>query len=127
MAIGTDGRVVDGNHAWLLTDPDSMADVLANVVDVRVAEHRTSANTSRVEALREILAHVRKHDPKTDAGFVAELSPRLRAVEDEVRGKWFDLRARMVAAVESEHHDARTVGYDMTPLQNATPEVSFVG
>ena len=91
--------------------------------DEMVTLHRR-VGLDTVAGLREILAHVAKHSPKTDEGFVAELAPRLRSVETEVRNRWFDLRARMVAAVE---RDTTTVGFDMTPLQDATPEVSFVG
>lgn len=55
-AIGTDGHVVAGRHSWLLTDPDSMGEVLANVVDVQVAEHRSRTNASRLEALDDLLS-----------------------------------------------------------------------
>jgi pimeloyl-ACP methyl ester carboxylesterase/glycine cleavage system regulatory protein len=33
-AIGTEGRVVSGNHSWLLADPDAFGEVMSNVVDV---------------------------------------------------------------------------------------------
>ncbi|MCA9710385.1 MAG: hypothetical protein KDK70_31385, partial [Myxococcales bacterium] len=74
--------------------------------------------------LREILAHVDRCAPSTDADFVRELSPRLRVVEQDVRRRWLDLHDRMVKAVRA---DARTIGWDVTPLQHAVPEVSFVG
>lgn len=103
-AIGTDGRVVDGNHAWLLTDPDSMADVLANVVDVRVAEHRTSANTSRVEALREILAQTPMPTADSDR-LLAEASPLWLMSEDE-RTLAMDLA---LCVPPLEEHEVRAV------------------
>lgn len=77
-----------------------------------------------VGGLREVLAHVRKQPPSQDAGFVRELAPRLRAVEQDVKRRWSDLRGRMVAAVQADTH---SVGWDMTPLQHAVPEASFVG
>lgn len=77
-----------------------------------------------VAGLREILAHVRRHSPATDAEFVVGLKSRLRAVEQDVKLRWLDLHARMVAGVAA---DTRSEGYDMTPLQNAVPEVLFVG
>jgi pimeloyl-ACP methyl ester carboxylesterase len=33
-AIGASGEVVEGNHSWLLADPDSFGEVLTNVVEV---------------------------------------------------------------------------------------------
>lgn len=33
-AIGSSGEVVEGNHSWLLADPDSFGEVLTNVVEV---------------------------------------------------------------------------------------------
>ncbi|MCA9649626.1 MAG: cobalamin B12-binding domain-containing protein [Myxococcales bacterium] len=77
-----------------------------------------------VAGLREIIAHVRQRSPGTDADLVRELSPRLRVVEQDVRKRWLDLHGRMVGAVKA---DTRTAGWDMTPLQHAVPEVSFVG
>ncbi|MCA9712658.1 MAG: hypothetical protein KDK70_42915, partial [Myxococcales bacterium] len=77
-----------------------------------------------VAGLREIIEHVRRFSPATDAQLVAELSPRLRAVEHDVKRRWADLHGRMVAGVEADTH---SVGWDATPLQRAVPEVSFVG
>ncbi len=54
-AVGTEGRVLAGRHSWLLTDPDSFDDVLANVVEVRVHDHQASAATSRVSRVAEAL------------------------------------------------------------------------
>ncbi|HTD50495.1 MAG TPA: alpha/beta fold hydrolase [Acidimicrobiia bacterium] len=55
-AVGTEGRVVSGRHSWLLTDPDSFDNVLANVVEVRVGEHQASAATSRASRVADALA-----------------------------------------------------------------------
>jgi pimeloyl-ACP methyl ester carboxylesterase len=33
-AIGTEGRVVAGNHSWLLTNPDAFDEVMANVLEL---------------------------------------------------------------------------------------------
>ncbi len=99
-AIGTDGHVVDGNHAWLLSDPDSMADVLANVVDVRVAEHRTSTNSSRVEALRELLAQTPMPADQCER-LLAEASP-LWLMSEEERTLAMDLALCMPALEKGE-------------------------
>lgn len=34
QALGTDGEVVDGNHSWLLADPDAFGEVITNHVQV---------------------------------------------------------------------------------------------
>lgn len=48
QAIGTEGEVIDGNHSWLLADPDAFGEVLTNSVEVaRVA--------------REMERHEREH------------------------------------------------------------------
>ena len=54
-AVGTEGRVLSGRHSWLLTDPDSFDDVLANVVEVRVDEHQANIATSRANQVSEAL------------------------------------------------------------------------
>jgi predicted amino acid-binding ACT domain protein len=33
-AMGTEGRVVAGNHSWVLADPDAFGEVMSNVVEV---------------------------------------------------------------------------------------------
>ena len=33
-AIGSDGTVVHGNHSWVLADPDTFGEVMANVVEI---------------------------------------------------------------------------------------------
>lgn len=77
-----------------------------------------------VEGLREIVDHVLHDSPRTDGTFLRGLAPRLRAVEQDVRRRWHDLRGRMVTAVRA---DTASVGWDATPLQHAVPEASFVG
>jgi pimeloyl-ACP methyl ester carboxylesterase/glycine cleavage system regulatory protein len=54
-AVGTDGRLVSGRHSWLLADPDSFDEVLANVVEVRVADHRAAVATSRAADVADAL------------------------------------------------------------------------
>jgi pimeloyl-ACP methyl ester carboxylesterase len=33
-ALGVEGRIVDGNHSWLIADPDAFADVVAEAAGV---------------------------------------------------------------------------------------------
>jgi pimeloyl-ACP methyl ester carboxylesterase/glycine cleavage system regulatory protein len=54
-AIGTDGTVLHGRHSWLLSDPDTFAEVLGNVVEVRVAGHQEEGSLSRVAEIRRAL------------------------------------------------------------------------
>ena len=54
-AVGTEGRVVSGRHSWLLTQPDSFDEVLSNIVEVRVNQHRTRTATSRASQVAEAL------------------------------------------------------------------------
>lgn len=58
-AIGTDGRVVSGRHSWLLADPDTFGEVLASIVDVQVAEHRTSNAHGRAAEVASVLRRTR--------------------------------------------------------------------
>jgi len=74
-----------------------------------------------VEGLRAIIEHVRSGKPSDDAAFVADMAPRLRALEHDVTQRWRVLRAEMDAAVAATRHDPRSLGHDMTPLQNAVP------
>jgi pimeloyl-ACP methyl ester carboxylesterase len=55
-AIGATGQVLAGRHSWLLADPDSFDEVLANVVEVRVAEHRAGRTVSRAQEIADVLA-----------------------------------------------------------------------
>jgi UTP:GlnB (protein PII) uridylyltransferase len=63
-AVGADGRVVSGGHAWLLVDPDLFDEVLASTIDVQVAEHRASRSADRRTEIAHILRHSRlsKHE-----------------------------------------------------------------
>jgi glycine cleavage system regulatory protein len=58
-AVGTDGHVVSGRHSWLLADPDSFGEVLATIVDVQVAEHRTSRASGRAGEVVSLLGRTR--------------------------------------------------------------------
>ncbi len=58
-AVGAEGRVVSGRHSWLLADPDSFDEVLATVVDVQVAEHRTSSARGRAAEVASLLGRTR--------------------------------------------------------------------
>jgi pimeloyl-ACP methyl ester carboxylesterase len=73
-AIGTDGRVVGGRHSWLLSNPDTFDEVLANVIDVRVANHREHAPETRLDAVLDALAGT--HIPtRTARSLVAHAPP----------------------------------------------------
>jgi pimeloyl-ACP methyl ester carboxylesterase/glycine cleavage system regulatory protein len=54
-AVGTEGYVLSGRHSWLLADPDTFGEVLANVVEVRVAGHQATVASGRVAELAEAL------------------------------------------------------------------------
>ncbi|MBV8952372.1 MAG: alpha/beta fold hydrolase [Actinobacteria bacterium] len=54
-AVGTEGRTVPGRHSWLLADPDSFDEVLANVVEVRVARHQAEAAPGRAAEIARAL------------------------------------------------------------------------
>jgi glycine cleavage system regulatory protein/surfactin synthase thioesterase subunit len=58
-AVGTDGHVVSGRHSWLLADPDAFGEVLGTIVDVQVAEHRTSRATGRAGEVASLLGRTR--------------------------------------------------------------------
>lgn len=54
-AVGTEGRIISGRHSWLLADPDTFGEVLDNVVEVQVAEHRATTTTTRSAEIAELL------------------------------------------------------------------------
>jgi pimeloyl-ACP methyl ester carboxylesterase len=57
-AIGSEGHVVDGNHSWLLADPDSFVEVITNHVEVaKLARHMEAerADIERVPRRRRLL------------------------------------------------------------------------
>jgi hypothetical protein len=55
-AVGSAGKVVPGRHTWLLADPDSFGEVMANSVTVaqtaRVAERQPASASRRIVAMR---------------------------------------------------------------------------
>jgi pimeloyl-ACP methyl ester carboxylesterase/glycine cleavage system regulatory protein len=55
-AVGTEGRIISGRHSWLLADPDTFGEVLGNVVEVQVAEHRATTTTTRSAEIAALLA-----------------------------------------------------------------------
>ena len=95
-AIGVDGRVVEGGHSWLLANPDAFSQVLANVVQVQVDEHRSTSATALAgdilerlqrtsvpsRTAKQLLAAVSPHwlmseSPAVLAGDLALCHPRL--------------------------------------------------
>jgi pimeloyl-ACP methyl ester carboxylesterase/predicted amino acid-binding ACT domain protein len=54
-AVGTEGRIISGRHSWLLADPDTFGEVLDNVVEVQVAEHRATTTTTRSAEIAALL------------------------------------------------------------------------
>ena len=101
-AVGADGTVVSGGHAWLLVDPDLFGETLAATIDVEVANHeasRTKDRRAEIERLMKRL-HFSKREtqvildsaaplwllsetPAVLAGDLALCRPRLK--KDEVR------------------------------------------
>jgi pimeloyl-ACP methyl ester carboxylesterase/glycine cleavage system regulatory protein len=58
-AIGTDGQVLTGRHSWLLSDPDTFGEVLANVLEVRTADHRQQQAQTRAAEIADALRDTR--------------------------------------------------------------------
>ncbi len=56
QVIGADGHVVAGGHSWLLSAPDSFGQVLANLVAIEGARHRSSVLGATTEELQGLLA-----------------------------------------------------------------------
>lgn len=54
-AVGAEAKVVPGRHSWLLADPDTFGEVLANVVETQVHEHRRNAAGDRAD---DVAAHL---------------------------------------------------------------------
>lgn len=73
-AVGAEGRVVRGNHMWVLADPDHFDDVLRNVIDVEVQEHQRSTAATSAEHVRELLVATGIPAPTADA-LVADAPP----------------------------------------------------
>lgn len=59
QAIGTEGEVVQGNHSWLLADPDAFGEVMTNVVGIaRMAwEMEAAEKPGLVSRLRRRVEH----------------------------------------------------------------------
>lgn len=55
-ALGAEGQTVSGGHSWVLADPDHFAEVLQNLVDVEVDQHRAGTATGAAESIRDLLA-----------------------------------------------------------------------
>ena len=54
--FGTEGKVVQGGHSWLLANPDVLGEVLDNVIHMESAEHGARAATASTSRLRQLLA-----------------------------------------------------------------------
>ncbi len=54
-AIGTEGRVLEGGHSWLLANPRALHEVLDNLVQVQVAEFESSGVRTTTAELRRLL------------------------------------------------------------------------
>jgi pimeloyl-ACP methyl ester carboxylesterase/predicted amino acid-binding ACT domain protein len=54
-AVGTEGRFISGRHSWLLADPGAFGEVMRNLVEVQVAEHRHTTATTRAAQISELL------------------------------------------------------------------------
>ena len=54
-SVGAEGRVVRGGHVWMLADPDHFSEVLQNVVDVEVADHRGRSASAVADQVRQLL------------------------------------------------------------------------
>ncbi len=93
-AIGSEGKVVSGNHSWLLADPDTFGEVMSNVVEVAARDGQEEltqllAGTSMPEADitglidRAAPLWLMSEPPATLAGDLALCYPALG--EDEIR------------------------------------------
>jgi pimeloyl-ACP methyl ester carboxylesterase/predicted amino acid-binding ACT domain protein len=73
-AMGTEGRIVQGHHSWLLSNPDSFGQVLSNVFHVQsAAPHIITAPTGAPEITR-LLAGTQV-PAEVVAGLLAEAPP----------------------------------------------------
>ncbi len=98
----------------------------------RLRALQVELGSDTVAGLRTILEHVRTRPSREDAALVADLAPRLRTVEDEIRRRWFALREEMSAAQGGVRDRLEPTVTDATPLQDArtmpyAAEVSHVG
>ncbi len=56
QSFGAQGHVASGGHSWLLTEPRSFGQVLANLLAVEGERHRSDSVGATVESLSELLS-----------------------------------------------------------------------
>lgn len=59
-AIGAEGAVVEGNHSWLLADPDAFGEVMTNVVGVAHLARELEAEEDKARGGRGLFDFVRR-------------------------------------------------------------------
>jgi pimeloyl-ACP methyl ester carboxylesterase/glycine cleavage system regulatory protein len=74
-AVGAEAQVVPGRHSWLLADPDTFGEVLANVVETQVREHRHAAAGDRADDVARRLSTTSV--PDDVAGRLLDTAPPL--------------------------------------------------
>jgi pimeloyl-ACP methyl ester carboxylesterase/glycine cleavage system regulatory protein len=82
-AVGADGRVVSGGHAWLLVDPDLFGEVLASTIDVQVAQHEASRSADRRSEIADILQRSRMS--KREINALIDSAPPLWLLSDSAQ------------------------------------------
>lgn len=75
-AIGSDGEVVNGDHSWLLADPDAFGEVMTNVVGV--AQLARSLEHGKAKRRRRLFGLARGERPRSLPSIV-----RARAGDEE--------------------------------------------
>lgn len=55
-AVGAEGRVVSGRHSWLLADPDTFGQVLANIVEMQIADRHAVTASTRASDIAALLS-----------------------------------------------------------------------
>jgi pimeloyl-ACP methyl ester carboxylesterase len=58
LAVGAQGRVIDGSHSWLLADPDQFGEVITN--DLEVAKMARSLEAAEPERRRRLGGRLRR-------------------------------------------------------------------
>lgn len=61
-AIGSEGEVVNGNHSWLLADPDSFGEIMTNVVGV--AQLARALEQGKAKRRRRLFGLARGEQPR---------------------------------------------------------------
>jgi len=61
-AIGSEGEVVNGNHSWLLADPDSFGEIMTNVVSV--AQLARALEQGKAKRRRRLFGLARGEQPR---------------------------------------------------------------